>query len=167
MPVPAVPGRDGTARDDEEVTVLDGKVAGQKWLFLGAMLGGVGVALGAFGAHGLRGRVPGDLLAVWETASRYHLVHALALLAVAWVASREDSLAVRLAGSGFTLGIVVFSGSLYLMTLTGARWLGAVTPIGGLAFLVGWFALAATTLRRGPGSSTLTGVDGAYGDPGS
>lgn len=126
----------------------DGIGAGERWLFLGAMLGGVGVALGAFGAHGLRGRVPGDLLAVWETASRYHLAHALALLAVAWVASRADGLAVRIAGWGFTLGILVFSGSLYVMTLTGARWLGAITPLGGLAFLFGWFALAASALRR-------------------
>ena len=128
--------------------MLDGKVAGNQWLFVGSMLGGIGVALGAFGAHGLRGRVAADLLAVWETASRYHLAHALALLAVAWVASRADRFAVRLAGWAFTVGIVVFSGSLYAMTLTGMRWLGAVTPIGGLAFLVGWFALASTTLRR-------------------
>jgi uncharacterized membrane protein YgdD (TMEM256/DUF423 family) len=120
----------------------DGSVASQRWLFLGAILGGVGVALGAFGAHGLRGRVPGNLLAVWETASRYHLAHALALLAVAWVASRADGPAVRIAGSGFVLGILVFSGSLYLMTLTGAHWLGAITPIGGLAFILGWAALA-------------------------
>ncbi len=126
----------------------DAEGAGRGWLFAGAMLGGIGVALGAFGAHGLRGRVAGDLLAVWETASRYHLAHALALLAVAWVASRADGLAVRIAGWGFAVGIVVFSGSLYLMTLTGARWLGAITPLGGVAFLLGWFALAASALRR-------------------
>jgi uncharacterized membrane protein YgdD (TMEM256/DUF423 family) len=88
-----------------------------------------------------------DLLEVWQTASHYHLVHALALLAVGWLATRAGGGAVQIAGWGFTVGIVVFSGSLYLMTLTGQRWLGAITPIGGVAFLVGWFALAWAALR--------------------
>jgi len=122
-------------------------VAGQNWLLIGAVLGGLGVALGAFGAHGLRDRVGPDLLAVWDTASRYHLVHALALIAVAWTSTRASGTAVHVAGWGFLVGILVFSGSLYLMTWTGRRWLGAITPVGGVAFLVGWFALAWAALR--------------------
>src|SRR5262245_52472601 len=98
------------------------------WLATGAALGGIGVALGAFGSHGLKARVGPDLLAIFETGVRYHLVHALALLAVAWVAERSPGVSTSVAGWGFVAGILVFSGSLYAMTLTGARWLGAVTP---------------------------------------
>jgi len=110
---------------------------------LGCIFGFLGVAAGAFGAHALRARVPADLLAVFETGARYQMYHALALLAVALIASRAPSGAVRAAGWLFTAGIVVFSGSLYALALTGVRVLGAVTPIGGLCFLAGWVALAA------------------------
>jgi uncharacterized membrane protein YgdD (TMEM256/DUF423 family) len=109
---------------------------------LGAALALLAVALGAFGAHGLRGRVAPELLDVFETGARYHMYHALALLAVAWACSRWPGAAPVAAGWLFVAGIVLFSGSLYLMTLTGQRWLGAVTPIGGLAFLLGWALLA-------------------------
>lgn len=112
------------------------------WFGIGAALAGVGVVLGAFGAHGLKARVTPDLLAVFETGVRYHMYHALALLAVGWAATRFPSARVETAGYLFVVGIVVFSGSLYTMTLTGARWLGAVTPLGGLAFIVGWASLA-------------------------
>jgi uncharacterized membrane protein YgdD (TMEM256/DUF423 family) len=106
---------------------------------MGCLFGFLGVAAGAFGAHALRGRVPPDLLAVFETAARYQMYHALALLAASRVAARGGGTA---AGWLFAAGIVVFSGSLYLLALTGIRWLGAVTPIGGLAFMAGWLLLA-------------------------
>ena len=110
---------------------------------LGAIFGFFGVALGAFGAHGLQGRLTPGELATFETAVRYQMYHALALLLVAAFLSRGGPAGgSSLAGWGFSAGIVLFSGSLYLMLLTGQRWLGAVTPLGGLAFLVGWAALA-------------------------
>lgn len=117
------------------------------FLVLGALLGFLGVALGAFGAHGLRGRVsPGDL-EIFETGVRYHMYHALALLAVAWVGTRFPGAAVTAAGWLFLAGITVFSGSLYVLVLSGARWLGAVTPLGGLALLAGWLSLAWGVVR--------------------
>ena len=103
--------------------------------------------LGAFGAHGLKSRVAPELLVVFETGVRYHMYHALALLAVGWAATRWNAPLLGIAGWAFVVGIVVFSGSLYVMTLTGARWLGAVTPLGGIAFIVGWILLAAVALR--------------------
>jgi uncharacterized membrane protein YgdD (TMEM256/DUF423 family) len=112
------------------------------WFVTGAVLSGLGVALGAFGAHGLKERVAADLLTVFETGVRYHMYHALALLAVGWAVSRNPLGILNAAGVLFVVGIVLFSGSLYVMTLTGARWLGAITPLGGLAFLAGWTLLA-------------------------
>ena len=109
---------------------------------IGAVLGALGVAAGAFGAHGLRARVSPEMLAVFETGVRYHLVHALALLAVAWASTRWVSAAIRGAGWLFVVGILVFSGSLYVLTLTGIRALGAITPFGGVAFILGWLLLA-------------------------
>jgi uncharacterized membrane protein YgdD (TMEM256/DUF423 family) len=95
------------------------------------------VALGAFGAHALRQRLTPEMLSVFEVGVRYHVYHALALFAVAWVSERSGSLA-QASGWAFVLGIVLFSGSLYLLAITGTRWLGAITPLGGVAFLVGW-----------------------------
>ena len=111
-------------------------------MFIGALMGFVGVGLGAFGAHGLRGRLTPDMLAVFETGVRYQMYHALALLAVGAMLSRVDSRAVVVAGWSFTAGILIFSGSLYALALSGVKTLGAITPIGGLAFLAGWIALA-------------------------
>ena len=113
----------------------------------GGAFGFLAVALGAFGAHALRGRLTPADLAIFETGVRYQMYHALALLLVAALLARGGGGAASLAGWGFTAGIVVFSGSLYLMVFTGQRWLGAVTPIGGLAFLVGWAALTWTFVR--------------------
>ncbi len=108
------------------------------WWTVAGVLGALGVVLGAFGAHGLKGVVTDPhLLEVWETAARYHLIHAVALLGVAAHPARPT-----LAGWLFVAGIVVFSGSLYTMTVTGHRWLGAITPIGGLCLIGGWLALA-------------------------
>jgi uncharacterized membrane protein YgdD (TMEM256/DUF423 family) len=90
----------------------------------------------------LRARLPPDLLAVFETGARYQMYHALALLAVAWAATRWPAVPVRAAGWLFIGGTILFSGSLYLLALTGTRWLGAITPLGGLLFLAGWAALA-------------------------
>ena len=109
---------------------------------LGGVFGFLGVALGAFGAHALKGRLTPEDFAIFETGVRYQMYHALALLLVAGFLARGGSGASTLAGWGFTAGILVFSGSLYLLVLTGERWLGAVTPLGGLDFLVGWAALA-------------------------
>jgi uncharacterized membrane protein YgdD (TMEM256/DUF423 family) len=111
------------------------------WI-VGCFLGFTGVAAGAFGAHALRARLTPDLLAVWETAARYQLYHALALLAVALAATVRPGAGWGLPGWLFTGGIVVFSGSLYVLSLSGVRWLGAVTPLGGLMLLAGWAALA-------------------------
>jgi len=114
-------------------------------LRLSAILGFVGVALGAFGAHGLRARVGPEMVEIWKTGVLYHLVHALALLGVAIAGDRVGWR--RVVAGLFTAGIVVFSGSLYVLTLTSVRWLGAVTPLGGVAFLAGWAALAASARR--------------------
>ena len=111
------------------------------WGMLGALSAGIAVAAGAFGAHALRARVEPRLLEVFETGARYQMYHALALLFVAWLAERSAGAAVPLAGWAFVLGTVLFSGSLYAMALTGRTWLGTVTPLGGVAFLVGWAAV--------------------------
>jgi uncharacterized membrane protein YgdD (TMEM256/DUF423 family) len=114
-------------------------------LRIAALLGFVGVALGAFGAHGLRGRVEPELIEVWKTGVLYQLVHALALMGVAAAGPRVGW--PRAVAGLFVAGVIVFSGSLYTMTLTGQRWLGAITPLGGAAFLGGWAALAASARR--------------------
>lgn len=115
------------------------------FLGLGAVFGLLGVAAGAFGAHAIRAAVTPERLAVWETAARYHLYHALALLAVGLLLSvRGDgpgSNLLAMAGWAFAVGIVIFGGSLYLLALTDIRWLGAITPFGGAAFLLGWALL--------------------------
>lgn len=115
---------------------------------LGSLFGGLGVALGAFGSHLLRGRLPADLLANFETGVRYQMYHALALLAVAWAAGRWVGTSLpAVAGWAFVAGILLFSGSLMIMALTGMRWLGAVTPLGGTAFVVGWLCLLIAAWR--------------------
>ena len=109
---------------------------------LGAVSAAIAVGLGAFAAHALRSRLTADLLATFEVGVRYQMYHALALLAVAWAAARWPSGAITAAGVAFVVGTLVFSGSLYVLVLTGQRWLGAVTPLGGVAFLAGWAVLA-------------------------
>ena len=119
------------------------------FLLAGALAGFVGVAFGAFGAHGLRGRLSPDMLAVFETGVRYQMYHALALMltAVLMMTGRlESGRAAAAAGWLFVAGIVLFSGSLYLLAVTGITVLGAITPIGGVAFLLGWACLAIATL---------------------
>ena len=109
---------------------------------IGALSALVSVAAGAFGAHALRVRLTPELLAVFETAARYQMYHALGLLAVAWAITRWPGALPVWAGWLFVAGTVLFSGSLYLLALTGTRWWGAVTPLGGVAFLAGWLCLA-------------------------
>ena len=122
---------------------------------LGAVLGGVAVAVGAFGAHGLQGRVSPEMLNVFEVGVRYQMYHALALVLLGLFAGRGPSPApievppgVGPAAWLFLAGIVLFSGSLYALVLTGTRWLGAITPLGGLAFIAGWLLLARAALAR-------------------
>jgi uncharacterized membrane protein YgdD (TMEM256/DUF423 family) len=112
------------------------------FLLVGAVAGFLGVALGAFGTHGLRGRLSPEMLGAFESAVRYQMYHALAIIMVGLILGRLDGWMFRAAGWAFTVGIVLFSGSLYLLALTGVTILGAVTPLGGLAFLVGWGLLA-------------------------
>jgi uncharacterized membrane protein YgdD (TMEM256/DUF423 family) len=115
---------------------------------LGALLAGLAVAVGAFGAHALRARLSPEYLTVFETAARYQMYHALALIAVGLIADRWPSPLLGLAGWLFLAGIVLFSGSLYALTLTGVPGLGAITPLGGVAFLAGW-TLLVLAVRRG------------------
>jgi uncharacterized membrane protein YgdD (TMEM256/DUF423 family) len=115
---------------------------------LGSLSAGLAVAAGAFGAHALRARLSAGDLATFETAARYQMYHALALLAVAWAAQQWPGALPRAAGWLFVAGTVVFAGSLYTLVLTGQRWLGAVTPIGGVAFLAGWACLLLAAARR-------------------
>ena len=114
---------------------------------LGAVSAFVAVAAGAFGAHALRARLAPDLLAVFETGARYQMYHALSMVAVAWAVTRWPGPWPARAGWLFLAGTVLFSGSLYALALTGIRWLGAITPLGGLAFLAGWLCLAFAASR--------------------
>ncbi|HUK32304.1 MAG TPA: DUF423 domain-containing protein [Vicinamibacterales bacterium] len=116
------------------------------FVLAGAVAGLIAVGFGAFGAHGLRGRLSPDMLTVFETGVRYHMYHALALLLTAALVPRMPGKAIVAAGWLFVGGIVLFSGSLYLLAITGITVLGAITPIGGLAFLAGWAALAIAAL---------------------
>ena len=119
------------------------------FLLAGASAGLIAVGFGAFGAHGLRGRLTPEMLAVFETGVRYHMYHALALLLTAALMARPGVGGGRLlvaAGWLFVAGIALFSGSLYLLAVTGVTMLGAITPIGGVAFLAGWACLAIASL---------------------
>jgi uncharacterized membrane protein YgdD (TMEM256/DUF423 family) len=107
----------------------------------GAISALIAVAAGAFGAHGLKTRVSTEMLAIFETAARYQMYHALALFVVAWAQTRFPGNLVNVAGWLFIVGTILFSGSLYLLSLTEIRWLGAITPLGGAAFLGGWICL--------------------------
>lgn len=115
---------------------------------LGGLFAFLAVALGAFGAHGLEGRISSGDLAIFQTAARYQMYHALALILLAVAPPELSRTWTRVSVWGFTLGILLFSGSLYALVFSGVRGLGAVTPLGGVAFLVGWVALTGAFLRR-------------------
>lgn len=113
------------------------------YLLIAAISGFLAVALGAFGAHGLRDKLSADLLAVYQTGVQYQFYHTFATLVVALLLMLSpQSMALKWSGNLFAIGIVIFSGSLYVLALSGVRWLGAITPLGGLAFLAGWISLA-------------------------
>ncbi len=117
----------------------------RRLVVLAGVLGLTAVGLGAFGAHGLRGMLAGlpdaaERLSWWQTAAHYHLVHALAVALAAWLGSRGSGRAAAVAGVCFIAGVVVFAGTLYAMALGGPRWLGAITPLGGLSMMAGWIA---------------------------
>lgn len=115
------------------------------FITLAALSGMLAVTFGAFGAHALKGRLDDYAMGVFETAVQYHFYHSLALLAVGIIAlSQPQTVMLKSSGWLFLIGILVFSGSLYLLSFTGVRWLGAITPLGGLAFIGGWACLAAT-----------------------
>ncbi len=117
-------------------------------LVLAAINGFVAVSLGAFAAHGLKSMLGPDLLATFQTGVQYHMYHALAMLAVGILVTQFPAqTGLRISGYLFMAGILIFSGSLYVLALSGIRWLGAITPIGGVAFLAGWATLAWTMAR--------------------
>lgn len=124
-------------------------LADMRWAMIGAVSAALAVIAGAFGAHALRARLDADLLAVFETGARYHMYHSLALIAAGLVAERRPGGDADLAGGLFLAGMVLFSGSLYALALSGVRALGAVTPIGGVLLIAGWLALAVALARRG------------------
>lgn len=117
------------------------------WLGSAATFGGIAVVLGAFGAHVLESRLTDEMLTVYDTGVRYHLYHTLAMLVVA-LTLVDTSRWARWACRSWAAGILVFSGSLYFLAATGARWLGAITPIGGVAFIVGWACLVGLVASR-------------------
>jgi uncharacterized membrane protein YgdD (TMEM256/DUF423 family) len=118
------------------------------FVIAGAILAAVAVAAGAFGAHALAARLTPERLATWETAARYHMYHALALVAVGAVADRWPAPLLATVGWLFIIGIVVFGGTVYALALGAPRWLGAVTPLGGLAFIIGWLLFAIALVRQ-------------------
>jgi uncharacterized membrane protein YgdD (TMEM256/DUF423 family) len=114
---------------------------------LGAASAFIAVAAGAFGAHALKARLTPEMLGIFEVGVRYQMYHALGLIACAWAVSKWPGNLAAASGWLFVAGTLVFSGTLYALALTGVRWLGAITPLGGLAFLAGWLCLAAAALK--------------------
>jgi len=118
------------------------------WPLIGAALGGLAVVLGAFAAHGLHDMLAAnDRLDTWELAARYQMYHALALVAMGWLGRERSGVMLNVTGTCFTLGAVIFSGSLYVLAATNIGWLGAITPVGGTLLIVGWVCLVITVYR--------------------
>jgi uncharacterized membrane protein YgdD (TMEM256/DUF423 family) len=120
----------------------------RQWLILGATSAFLSVAAGAFGAHALRARLAPDLLNIFETGARYHMYHSLGLIAIGLLSQARPSPLLNGAGWAMLVGLVLFSGSLYALALSGVRALGAITPLGGLAFLAGWLLFAVAAWRH-------------------
>jgi uncharacterized membrane protein YgdD (TMEM256/DUF423 family) len=114
----------------------------------GAILAFIAVTAGAFGAHGLKTKISAEMLTIFEVGVRYHMYHALALFVVSWAYSRWPNSLVTTSGWLFIIGIILFSGSLYALSISGIRILGAITPFGGLAFLAGWFCLFWVAIKK-------------------
>ncbi|MGD8342772.1 MAG: DUF423 domain-containing protein [Desulfobacterales bacterium] len=112
------------------------------FLVFGTLSALVGVGAGAFGAHGLKGRLDPEMLSIFEVGARYQMYHAFALIAAAWLQTKWPSKLVTIGGWMFVAGTILFSGSLYMLSMTGEKWLGMITPFGGLAFMAGWACLA-------------------------
>ena len=112
------------------------------WAKMASVLMFLGVVLGSFGSHALRGKISDYYLEVYKTGVLYHMIHALGLFAVAWLSTQSSDPKISLAGIFMLVGIILFSGSLYVLSVTGMKWLGAITPLGGLSFLVAWVLLA-------------------------
>lgn len=108
------------------------------WIQLGSLFMFLGVGLGAFGSHLLKSKLSAEYLEIFKTGVFYHFLHALALFIVAWLSTQSSDMKVQYAGIFFMMGIVLFSGSLYILSITEIKWLGAITPLGGLSFLAGW-----------------------------
>ena len=117
------------------------------WIIIGSALAALAVAIGAFGAHGLKSRVSADDLIIFETGVRYQMYHSLALILLGLIGVNFQSNVVQLPAILFLVGIIIFSGTLYLIPLTGLRWLGAITPIGGTALILGWIVLIFNLIR--------------------
>ncbi|WPB82694.1 DUF423 domain-containing protein [Archangium violaceum] len=120
----------------------------RQWLILGAASAFLSVAAGAFGAHALRARLTPDLLTIFETGARYHMYHSMGLIAIGLLGQVRPHPLLNGAGWAMTVGILLFSGSLYALALSGVRALGAITPLGGLGFLAGWLLLAIAAWRQ-------------------
>lgn len=119
-----------------------------RWLSIAAVFGFLGVAMGAFGTHGLKSILTPDLLTIFETGSRYCLIHAVVLLAVSILHQIQPSSLINRAGWLFSFGILIFSGTLWTLAITNTRWLGAITPVGGLCLLLGWGLLLWAGIKR-------------------
>ena len=118
------------------------------FLAIASLLAGTSVILGAFASHGLKGKLSESALAIWETGTKYQMYHALALILIAILLERSPNfLPLIIAGYAFIAGIAIFSGSLYVLSLSGIKWLGAITPLGGVAFIAGWISLAVTAWK--------------------
>ena len=120
----------------------------RSFIAIAAILMFIGVTAGAFGAHGLKQMLSADMLAVWQTAVTYQMVHGLGMLALGIMLQQQDNALLRKAAWAMLAGVIIFSGSLYALALTGVRILGAITPIGGVGFLAGWAMLAWAAIRR-------------------
>ncbi len=118
------------------------------WFRLASLFMLMAVALGAFGAHALKNKLSADMLAIFETGVRYQVYHALSLFFVSWLSQVHLNSFVTAAGWAFTFGIFIFSGSLYILSLSGIRWWGAITPIGGLSLLVGWLLIFLSSFKN-------------------
>lgn len=118
------------------------------FLAIAGALGGISVILGAFASHTLKERLSDHALAIWETGTKYQMYHALALILIALLISRfPNSTLLNVAGFAFIAGVFIFSGSLYALSLSGIKWLGAITPLGGVAFIIGWISLTLAASR--------------------